>query len=110
MRLVAKRFLLAQILAVSTLAATHVVAGDYDPTAVALEGISKLKVGQQDWPQWGGSAERNNVPKTGPLPYEFDVKSGTNIRWSSPLGSETYGNQSSQTGKSMLGPTTEMVT
>jgi len=103
MRLVAKRFLLAQILAVSTLAAAHVEAGDYDPTAVALEGISKLKVGQQDWPQWGGSAERNNVPKTGPLPYEFDVKSCTNIRWSSPLGAETYGNPVVANGKVYVG-------
>jgi outer membrane protein assembly factor BamB len=103
MRLVAKRFLLAQILAVSTTFASHVAAGDYDPTAVALEGISKLKVGQQDWPQWGGSAERNNVPKTGPLPAEFDVKSGTNIRWSSPLGSETYGNPVVANGKVYVG-------
>jgi outer membrane protein assembly factor BamB len=103
MLLVAKRFLLAQILAVSTTFASHVAAGDYDPTAVALEGISKLKVGQQDWPQWGGSAERNNVPKTGPLPAEFDVKSGTNIRWSSPLGSETYGNPVVANGKVYVG-------
>lgn len=103
MRLVAKRFLLAQILAVSTTVASHVAAGDYDPTSVALEGISKLKVGQQDWPQWGGSAERNNVPKTGPLPAEFDVKSGTNIRWSSPLGSETYGNPVVANGKVYVG-------
>lgn len=103
MRLVAKRFLLAQILAVSTTFASHVAAGDYDPTAVALEGISKLKVGQQDWPQWGGSSERNNVPKTGPLPAEFDVKSGTNIRWSSPLGSETYGNPVVANGKVYVG-------
>ena len=103
MRLVAKRFLLAQILAVSTTVASHVAAGDYDPTAIALEGISKLKVGQQDWPQWGGSAERNNVPKTGPLPAEFDVKSGTNIRWSSPLGSETYGNPVVANGKVYVG-------
>ncbi len=103
MRLVAKRFLLAQILAVSSTFASHVAAGDYDPTAVALEGISKLKVGQQDWPQWGGSAERNNVPKTGPLPAEFEVKSGTNIRWSSPLGSETYGNPVVANGKVYVG-------
>ncbi|MFY7878205.1 MAG: PQQ-binding-like beta-propeller repeat protein [Pirellula sp.] len=103
MRLVAKRFLLAQILAVSTTFASHVAAEDYDPTAVALEGISKLKVGLKDWPQWGGSAERNNVPKTGPLPAEFDVKSGTNIRWSSPLGSETYGNPVVANGKVYVG-------
>ncbi|MCE2810691.1 MAG: PQQ-binding-like beta-propeller repeat protein [Planctomycetaceae bacterium] len=61
----------------------------FDSTAVASQGISKLKVKPKDWPQWGGSAERNNVPDSGPLPTAFDVKSGKNIRWSAPLGSET---------------------
>jgi outer membrane protein assembly factor BamB len=68
------------------------IADDYDPTAVAKAAIAKMKVGDKDWPQWGGSPERNNVPATGPTPIEFNVKTGKNIRWSMPLGSETYGN------------------
>jgi len=42
----------------------------FDATAVASQGVSKLKVKAKDWPQWGGSTERNNVPDSGPLPVE----------------------------------------
>ena len=92
MRLAAKRFFLFQAISFCTLGATQLVADDYDPTAVAQAAIAKMKVGSKDWPQWGGSPERNNTPPTGPLPTKFDVKTGKNIRWSMSLGSETYGN------------------
>lgn len=92
MRMAAKRFFFSTLLAMGCLSSSLTFGQNFDPTAVALEGISKLKVGPKDWPQWGGSAERNNVPKTGPMPTSFDVKTGKNIRWSMPLGSETYGN------------------
>ena len=75
----------------------------YDATAVASQGVSKLKVGAKDWPQWGGTPERNNVPDSGPLPGSFDVKSGKNVRWSVPLGSETYGNPVVANGKAYVG-------
>jgi outer membrane protein assembly factor BamB len=103
MRLAVKRFLLLQALTLSTITASTVVAGDYDPTAVAKAAIAKLKVGAKDWPQWGGSPERNNVPETGPLPIKFNVKTGENIRWSMPLGSETYGNPVVANGKVYVG-------
>ncbi|MGI9472960.1 MAG: PQQ-binding-like beta-propeller repeat protein [Rubripirellula sp.] len=57
-----------------------------------------------DWPQWGGTREKNNVPGVENLPLEwnigkFDRRSGDwddskakNIRWFSSLGSQTYGN------------------
>jgi outer membrane protein assembly factor BamB len=56
-----------------------------------------------DWPQWGGSSTRNNVPEGKNLPVEwdagqFDAKSGRwladgvkNIRWVARLGSTSYG-------------------
>jgi len=75
----------------------------FDATAVASQGISKLKVKAKDWPQWGGSAERNNVPDSGPLPIAYDVKTGKNIRWSAALGSETYGNPVVANGKAYVG-------
>lgn len=78
-------------------------AADYDPTAVAKAFISKLKVGPKDWPQWGGSPERNNVPDSGPLPTSFDVETKENILWSMPLGSETYGNPVVANGKVYIG-------
>ena len=57
-----------------------------------------------DWPQWGGTRLKNNVPNVTGLPTEwhigkFDRRSGKwdktkakNIRWFSKLGSQTYGN------------------
>ena len=78
-------------------------ADDYDPTAVVKAAIAKMKVGAKDWPQWGGSPERNNVPETGPTPVEFNTKTGKNIRWSMPLGSETYGNPVIANGKVYVG-------
>ena len=83
--------------------ANSAVADDYDPTAVAKAAIAKMKVGPKDWPQWGGSPERNNVPETGPMPIAFDTKTGMNIRWSMPLGSETYGNPVVANGKVYVG-------
>jgi outer membrane protein assembly factor BamB len=56
-----------------------------------------------DWPQWGGSAARDNTPEAKNLPAEwdvgkFDAKSGRwlaesakNVRWVAKLGSTTYG-------------------
>jgi outer membrane protein assembly factor BamB len=57
-----------------------------------------------DWPQWGGTRFRNNVPEVTGLPStwnigKFDRKTGDwdksnakNINWFSKLGSQTYGN------------------
>lgn len=103
MRLAVKRYLLLQALTLSCFGGSMAVADDYDPTAVAKAAIAKLKVGAKDWPQWGGSPERNNVPETGPMPTKFNVKTGENIRWSMPLGSETYGNPVIANGKLYVG-------
>ncbi len=74
-----------------------------DPTKTALAEIAKLKVGPKDWPQWGGSPVRNNTPSGEKIPVEWDVASGKNIRWSMPLGSETYGNPTVANGKVYVG-------
>jgi outer membrane protein assembly factor BamB len=103
MRLAVKRFWLFQSLIFTCTGFGFVAGDDYDPTAVAKAAIAKLKVGASDWPQWGGSPERNNVPQTGPLPTKFNVKTGENIRWSMPLGSETYGNPVVANGKVYVG-------
>lgn len=91
------------VLAASLTSHSTLSAADYDPTAVAKAFISKLKVGPKDWPQWGGSPERNNVPDSGPLPTSFDVETKENILWSMPLGSETYGNPVVANGKVYIG-------
>lgn len=68
-----------------------------------------------DWPQWGGTRERNNAPGTENLPTEwnigkFDRSSGEwdnsnaeNIRWYANLGSQTYGNPVVAGGRVFVG-------
>ncbi|TWT53357.1 outer membrane biogenesis protein BamB [Rubripirellula amarantea] len=68
-----------------------------------------------DWPQWGGTYERNNVPGVTGLPQtwnigKFDRRTGDwdkakaeNIRWYSSLGSQTYGNPVVADGRVFVG-------
>ena len=60
---------------------------------------SAIKVGRRDWPQWGGSSERNNTPESGALPTTFNVKTRENILWRTRLGSESYGGPVVANGK-----------
>ncbi|WP_286765003.1 MULTISPECIES: PQQ-binding-like beta-propeller repeat protein [Rhodopirellula] len=58
----------------------------------------------EEWPQWGGTRVRNNVPNAKNLPEswnigkfdrrtgEWDGSKAENVRWFSALGSQTYGN------------------
>jgi outer membrane protein assembly factor BamB len=62
-----------------------------------------MEVDPHDWPQWGGSPARNNVPEGKNIPVEWDVETGKNIKWSMPLGSETYGNPVVANGKAYVG-------
>jgi outer membrane protein assembly factor BamB len=62
----------------------------------------------QDWPQWGGTLQRNMVSDAKGLPDQFDpaihndpAKSG--IKWSVKLGSHTYGNPVIAGGKVLVG-------
>ena len=68
-----------------------------------------------DWPQWGGTRLKNNAPNVKNLPIEwnigkFDRRTGEwdnskalNIRWWSPLGSQTYGNPVVADGRVFVG-------
>jgi len=76
---------------------------DYDPTAAALAEIAKLKVGKGDWPMWMGWSHKNNTPQGKDIPTEWDVKTGKNIKWKVPLGSQTYGNPVVANGKVYVG-------
>ncbi|TWU22114.1 outer membrane biogenesis protein BamB [Novipirellula galeiformis] len=92
----------------SSLVATKADASE----AVALKAI--LSSGG-DWPQWGGTRLRNNVPNVTGLPEswnigKFDRKTGEwakeqaeNIRWYANLGSQTYGNPVISGGKVFVG-------
>ncbi len=75
----------------------------FDPTAHAITEIGKMKVGKKDWPQWGGTAYRNNTPDGTNIPSEWDIATGDNILWAAPLGSQTYGNPVVVNGKVYVG-------
>jgi outer membrane protein assembly factor BamB len=77
--------------------------GKFDPTAETLKVIKTMKVKPGDWPQWGGSHFRNNVPEGKGIATEWDVEDGTNIKWAAKLGSETYGNPIVANGKVYVG-------
>jgi outer membrane protein assembly factor BamB len=83
------------------------------PTETAANHNPMLKPG--DWTQWGGSSLRNNVPVVENVvdswnPGKFDRKTGAhdaakakNIKWVTPLGTQTYGNSVVAGGKVFLG-------
>lgn len=56
-----------------------------------------------DWPMWGGSPDRNMVSDEKNIPLEWDIKSGKNVKWSAPLGSQTYGNPVVANGHIFIG-------
>ncbi len=60
-------------------------------------------VGRQDWPMWCGSPYRNNAPAFQRLPTEWDIHSGKNIKYSVPLGSQTWGNPAVANGQIYVG-------
>ncbi|SMP51734.1 Outer membrane protein assembly factor BamB, contains PQQ-like beta-propeller repeat [Neorhodopirellula lusitana] len=69
----------------------------------------------KEWPQWGGTRVRNNVPNVKNLPEswnigKFDRRTGDwdgskaeNIRWFAELGSQTYGNPVVAGGRVFVG-------
>ncbi len=61
------------------------------------------KVGLGDWPQFGGTPQRNNVPLAGNLPIDWDVTTGRNLKWSAPLGSHTFGTPVVANGRVFVG-------
>ena len=70
-----------------------------DPTAALQAEIKSRQLSPNDWPQLGGWTHRNNTPDATGIPETWDVKKGTNILWSTPLGSQTYGNTVVANGK-----------
>lgn len=79
------------------------VKAEFNPVEAALADIAALKVGKNDWPQWGGSKYKNNTPPGTNIPTEWDVNEGTNIKWKMPIGSQSYGNPVVANGKVFLG-------
>jgi outer membrane protein assembly factor BamB len=68
-----------------------------------LCGIAAVPLVSQDWPMWGGTAQRNMNSAMKNLPEFWEVKSGKNIKWKVRIGSNSYGNPVVADGKIFLG-------
>ncbi len=138
-----RRLLFACSLVVALSAAANTIANDWpmygrDDAELALAKIgppfdsvrenqldrASPQVGPGDWPQWGGSRQRNNTPTGKNIPTHWDVgdntwkeenlakfnhklghkpKGSKNIKWAVKLGSEAYGNPVVANGRVFLG-------
>lgn len=58
---------------------------------------------------WGSAPDRNMVSTETGLPAEWDPESGTNIKWTAQLGSQTYGNPVIVGGKVFVGTNNQAV-
>ena len=57
----------------------------------------------QEEAMWGGAPGRNMVSSEKNLPGAWDVETGENIKWKTPLGSQTYGGPLVVAGKVFVG-------
>ncbi len=78
-------------------------------TAVALISLAALPVAADDWPMWGGRADRNMVSSETGIPRTWNVDDGTNIKWVAELGSQSYGNPVIADGKIYVGTNNELL-
>lgn len=70
---------------------------------LVLAGVAVFPLISQDWPMWGGAAQRNMASAVKNLPESWDVKTGKNIKWKVQTGSISYGNPVVSGGKIFLG-------
>jgi outer membrane protein assembly factor BamB len=71
--------------------------------SLTLSALAALPPVSQDWPMWGGTAQRNMISAMKNLPESWDIKSGKNIKWKAQIGSTSYGNPVVADGKIFLG-------
>ncbi len=69
--------------------------------------VSASDPGGTDWPQWGGTPDRNMVSSMAGLPTEWDVTTKKNVKWVATLGSQTYGNPVVAGGRVYVGTNNE---
>jgi outer membrane protein assembly factor BamB len=75
----------------------------WDPVAEARKMNAPLRIQPTDAAQLGVSPFRNNVSDTSTLPVEWNVKSGQNVKFAVPLGSQTYASPVIANGKVFIG-------
>lgn len=69
--------------------------------------VASLPLLAADQPQWGAAWTRNMVSAERGLPDRFDATNGTNVRWSVPLGTETYSSPIVAGGRVYIGTNNE---
>ncbi len=74
---------------------------DMKPKAADTSGTEAGRTG--NWLMWGGAPDRNMISLEKNVPAKWDVRKGTNIKWTAGLGSQTYGNPSIWGGKIFIG-------
>ncbi len=65
--------------------------------------------GTNDWPMWGGTADRNMVSSQKGIATSWDAGKKTNIKWVATLGSQAYGNPVVANGVILVGTNNEGV-
>jgi outer membrane protein assembly factor BamB len=83
-----------------------IFAGLFAALAVTLL-VSASDPGTSDWPQWGGTPDRNMVSSMTGLPTSWDINTKKNVKWMSMLGSQTYGNPVVAGGRVFVGTNNE---
>lgn len=73
------------------------------PLIPALVAIVASVILAGDQPQWGERFSRNMVSPERGLPESFDPKTGQNVKWSVPLGTETYSSPIVAGGRVFIG-------
>jgi len=68
-----------------------------------LVGLASLPLVAQDWPMWGGTAQRNMTSAMKNVPESWDAKTGTGIKWKAAIGTTSNGNPVVAGGKIFLG-------
>ncbi|HLX63525.1 MAG TPA: PQQ-binding-like beta-propeller repeat protein [Planctomycetota bacterium] len=80
-----------------------------------VAGDAPKPSGGHDWPQWGGTDQRNMITDETNLPdawdpgpkdkntEEYDTSKSKNLKWIAKLGSQTYGNPTVAGGKIFVG-------
>lgn len=75
------------------------------PAAMAAPAVAAKAAAEVsgDWSMWGGDPTRNMVNASTGLSFDFDVEAGERVKWTAPLGSQTYGNPVVAGGKVFVG-------
>jgi len=68
-----------------------------------LTGLAAWPLTSQDWPMWGGTAQRNMMSAMKNLPDSWDVTTGKHVKWKAQIGSTSNGNPVVANGKIFLG-------